>query len=67
MNTGIRFDNLWVNPTCSPTRASIITGKYGSNTGVFAVGNVLTSEHTILQAYINEQTDNAYGTAVIGK
>ena len=28
-NEGISFNNFWVYPTCSPTRASIITGKYG--------------------------------------
>lgn len=33
-NEGLSFNNLWVNPTCSPTRASIITGKYGYRTGV---------------------------------
>lgn len=25
-NEGITFNNLWVNPTCTPTRASVITG-----------------------------------------
>ena len=35
MNTGITFDNTWVYSVCSPTRASILTGKYGVNTGVF--------------------------------
>ncbi|WP_211224962.1 hypothetical protein [Psychroserpens burtonensis] len=28
-NNGISFSNFWSNPTCTPTRASIITGKYG--------------------------------------
>ena len=35
---GVVFDNVWVNPTCSPTRASMLTGKYGYRTGVGAVG-----------------------------
>ena len=33
-NSGLLFTNLWVNPTCTPTRASIITGKYGCRTGI---------------------------------
>lgn len=35
-DSGLVFTNLWVNPTCSPTRASILTGRYGFRTGVGA-------------------------------
>lgn len=31
---GIRFTRAWSNPTCSPTRASILTGRHGHRTGV---------------------------------
>ena len=31
---GIRFDRAWSNPVCSPTRATIITGRYSFRTGV---------------------------------
>ncbi|MEL6182283.1 MAG: sulfatase-like hydrolase/transferase, partial [Myxococcota bacterium] len=31
---GVRFENVWVYPTCSPTRAAMLTGKYGFRTGV---------------------------------
>ena len=27
-DNGLLFTNFWVNPTCSPTRGAIITGKY---------------------------------------
>lgn len=64
---GLVFNNLWVNPTCSPTRASIITGKYGYRTGVKWAGDVLDQSEKILQQYINEATNNAYSTAIIGK
>lgn len=67
MNSGLKFTNLWVNPTCSPTRSSIITGKYGYRTGVLNAGDDLTSEHETLQEYINNQTGNEYATAVVGK
>ena len=32
--TGVRFDNVWSAPTCSPTRATILTGNYGFRNGV---------------------------------
>ncbi len=32
--TGVTFKNVWANPVCSPTRATIITGRYGFRTGV---------------------------------
>ncbi|MCJ8165381.1 sulfatase-like hydrolase/transferase [Pontibacter sp. E15-1] len=69
--SGITFTNLWVNPECSPTRASIFTGKYGFRTGVgSAIGGKtggLNSSETLLQKFINDKTGNQYATAVIGK
>lgn len=66
-NEGLTFNNLWVNPICSPTRASIITGKYGYRTGVKWANDELNQSEKILQQYINEQTNDAYSTAIIGK
>ena len=66
-NSGIAFDNLWVYPTCSPTRASIITGKYGYRTNVKWAGDILSNSENILHNYIKSQTNNKYSTAVIGK
>ena len=66
-NAGITFNNFWVYPTCSPTRASIITGKYGFRTNVNWAGDILSSSETILQSYINQQTNNAYNTSLVGK
>lgn len=31
---GIRFDNFWSQPICTPTRATLMTGRYGFRTGV---------------------------------
>lgn len=67
INSGITFSNCWVYPTCSPTRASIITGKYGYRTGVKWANDELNSSETILQKYIKEQTNDSYSTAIIGK
>ena len=33
---GVRFSNVWSQPVCSPTRATMMTGRYGFRTGVGA-------------------------------
>ena len=33
-NEGIRFNNFWTQPVCSPTRATLLTGRYGFRTGL---------------------------------
>jgi arylsulfatase A-like enzyme len=65
---GITFDNMWVTPACSTTRASIITGKYGVNNGVESLPANLSSEHEILQSYLKRNTaSKSYQSAVFGK
>jgi arylsulfatase A-like enzyme len=66
-NNGISFSNFWANPTCTPTRASIITGKYGYRTGVKSVGDELSISEITLQEYISTQTNDKYATAIVGK
>ncbi|RZN83841.1 MAG: sulfatase [Winogradskyella sp.] len=66
MNTGIRFNNFWSNPTCTPTRGSIITGKYGFRTGVTEVGDVMPLSEISLQSHL-DNTSTGYSHAVIGK
>ena len=67
MNSGITFDNFWSYPVCTPTRASILTGKYGVNTNVIDVGDPISTAETSLQSYINSNTNNDYATSIIGK
>lgn len=67
MNSGIRFNNVWANPTCTPTRASILTGKYGTHTGVVKVDDPLSTSETSIQKYIDTNTNSTYSSAVIGK
>jgi len=68
-NNGITFDNFWAFPMCSPTRASILTGKYGVKTGVLNASNASTigaNEKTI-QTYLDEQLGKKYNHSIIGK
>ena len=52
------------NPTCTPTRASIITGRYPSQHGAWSLGTKLSeSEHTVGEDFIHF----GYRTALIGK
>lgn len=66
-NNGLSFSNFWVYPTCTPTRASIITGKYGYRTEVKNAGDILSPLETTLQQYIKENTANEYASAIVGK
>lgn len=67
INSGLTFRNFWAYPTCSPTRASIITGKYGYRTNVLVANDPLSTSETTLQQYISDQTGHKYATALIGK
>ena len=33
-DAGVRLENFWAQPVCSPTRATLLTGRYGFRTGV---------------------------------
>lgn len=62
-----RFTNFHVNPVCSPSRASLLTGRYASRVGVWRT----VSGRSIL--YEDEKTiadlfkENGYKTAMFGK
>lgn len=64
---GITYMNAWAHPICSPTRASIMSGKYGVNTDVLEVGTNLDLEHESIFSYLDRTTNDEYATAVIGK
>ena len=66
IDSGLRFNNLWSNPVCTPTRGTILTGKYGLRTNVLQVEDVMSTSETSLQKHL-DNTNSGYSHAVIGK
>ena len=66
-DNGVTYRNNWSQPICSPTRAAIMSGKYGIKNGVMEVGLNLGLEHESIFSYLDRNTDDQYATAVIGK
>ena len=64
---GLKFTNTWSAPQCTPTRASIMSGKYGIKTGVMKPPGNLDLEHQSLFGLISENNEDLYAKAVIGK
>lgn len=61
---GVRFTKAWASPTCSPTRAGLLTGRHAFRTGVGMGGDQIPlTEFTTAQAL----SDAGYATACIGK
>ncbi len=64
---GVSFINTWATPQCTTTRAAIMSGKYGINSGVRSVpGHLDTSNQSIFN-YLNDNLTSNYAKAVIGK
>lgn len=66
---GALFRNAWANPTCSPTRATIQTGRYSFRTGVTFAGLVLPAEERTIPEILADPLNQTLGfaTAAIGK
>lgn len=63
---GLRFTQAWVNPACTQTRASIVTGQYGHHTGATYVEAVVpTSTVTVFDRITADAPD--YAQAMFGK
>lgn len=69
MEDGITFENAWANPVCSPTRASILTGKYGFRTNVLNPMDMakLDTSEVVIHQYLEESTNGEYASSLIGK
>lgn len=64
---GVSFINTWAAPQCTPTRAAIMSGKYGIKTGVMTPPGNLDTSHESIFAYLNNNLTTNYAKAVIGK
>ncbi len=67
--SGVRFTDAWANPACSPTRASLYTGRYVMRHGVGqAIGREGTRELSLDETTIAQvMSDAGYATALFGK
>lgn len=72
LSRGVRFSNAWAAPTCSPARATILTGRHSFRTGVGTAisgaeyTDLDTSEITIPKLLRSASPLN-YATACVGK
>lgn len=68
---GLLFRNCWSNPLCSPTRATIQTGRYSFRTGIghIVAGNSNGLDHAelILPEVLALQANATWASAAIGK
>ena len=68
---GVMFRNAYANPQCSPTRATIQTGRYSFRTGigglVYKDNVALPLSEITLPEMLALGTSGAYASAVIGK
>ena len=64
-SNGLRLDRFYAAaPSCTPTRASVLTGRTNDRTGAFRVGHSINKqEQTIANAF----SDAGYATAHFGK
>jgi arylsulfatase A-like enzyme len=62
---GMVFTNVWAQPFCSPTRASILTGLFASKAHVLTYADPLAQSHTSFVQLLKSQA--GYSTALFGK
>lgn len=70
---GVLFRNCWANPYCSPTRATLLTGRYGFRTGIGhfirqgAGRQGLASREWTIPRVLQHAAEGVYHTAALGK
>ena len=67
---GVAFENYYVQPVCSPTRASLLTGRHVIHTGIYNAfaknaAAYLSTQYTLLPTYLNRVGN--YSSHLIGK
>ncbi len=67
--SGVLFNTCWATPLCTPTRAMLLTGKYGFRTGIY--GNATREndpQFTVKHIPLSKRlSDAGYATALSGK
>ena len=64
-SAGLRMDRFYAGaPSCSPTRASVMTGRTNDRTGVFRVGDSINKQEKMLSEAFRQA---GYATAHFGK
>jgi arylsulfatase A-like enzyme len=63
-SAGLRLDNFYAQPTCSPTRGSVLTGRHPNRYGIFRPGYSIRPKETTLAHLLK---DAGYATAHFGK
>ncbi|MCC5932379.1 MAG: arylsulfatase [Cyclobacteriaceae bacterium] len=64
---GVQFENFYVQPVCSPTRAEMLTGRYALRCGVYSTsegGERINADEKTLAEYFKEAS---YATSLYGK
>jgi arylsulfatase A-like enzyme len=62
--SGLRLDRFYTAPVCSPTRASVLTGRYPTRAGVFSWGHALRPQE---QSIAKVLKNSGYQTGFFGK
>lgn len=63
--SGLRFDSFYAAaPSCSPTRASVLTGRHPNRMGVFSWGHALRPQEVTLAEILKQE---GYATGHFGK
>ncbi|MGK0480379.1 MAG: arylsulfatase B [Planctomycetota bacterium] len=63
---GLLFRNAWANPTCSPTRAAVLTGRQGFRTGVGGPLSNMDAGLSLAETTLPEMLAG-YSSAAVGK
>jgi len=67
MSAGITFENVWATPICTPTRSTVMSGKFGVKTGALGVPGHLDTSNVSVFRELAARSSNQYADAVIGK